>query len=140
MKYHIFQTQHSTILYWQSKTIVGFEFADITDKSVTISVLQSRIVDSNEEIGKTERFYQKETISDVTLLNARDKLSNVKDLTMFFDSEKAEILMNECENIEIFTINEFNTDLDKEIFLRDFQWFLYLKLVGSYDLKGKSIL
>jgi hypothetical protein len=109
---HLFTTQLSTILFFNGAEN-GFSFVDITGLSTTFATNDYRLVDSREEIGKTVWFETTETISDVTL--SKD-----------FDENKAEKLLEDCRaEITEFTLEDFETDLDKEQFLIDLNNYLY---------------
>ncbi len=127
-KIHLFTTQLSTILFFNGAKN-GFSFVDITGVSTTFPITDYKIVDSREEIGKTEWFETTENISDVSL---------IKD----FDEDKADTLIDNCRNeLSEFTLDEFETDLDKEQFMLDLNNYLYSlldKQMSSYYLPIKK--
>lgn len=125
---HIFQTQSSTILFFNGAKN-GFSFVDITDKVSTYPIMDYKIVDTEDGIGMETYFESEETISDVSL-------------TKDFDEYKAEKLMEDCRaELTEFTIEDFETDLNKEQFLIDLNNYLYSlveKQMSNYYLPIKK--
>jgi hypothetical protein len=126
---HLFTTQLSTILFFNGAEN-GFSFVDITDKAISFPTLDYKIVDTEEEIGKQVWFENQETISDTSL-------------TKDFDENKAEKLFEDCRaELTEFTIDDFETDLDKTQFLLDLHNYLYTiveKQMSIYYLPIKKL-
>jgi len=127
-KIHLFTTQKSTILFFNGAQN-GFSFADITGKSSTYPTMDYKIVDTEEGIGMETYFESEETISDITLAK-------------YFDENKAEKLLEDCRaELTEFTVEEFETDLDKMQFMLDLNHYLYTiveKQMSSYYLPIKK--
>jgi hypothetical protein len=128
-KIHIFQTQLSTILFFNGSAN-GFSFVDITNKLTIYPTMDYKIVDTEEGIGMETYFESEENISDITL-------------TKDFDEDKAEKLIEDCRaELTEFTLEDFETDLDKEQFMLDLHSYLYglvEKEMQSYYLPIKKL-